>query len=101
MKAKIVIFSLFFSLFAMAQEKKKVWDYPVKPGTKEWATFETGEQMFNACQIPLDILNTISTKELVTICLNYPLFNDYVAFNNEREGITLSLKIMIILILTH
>ena len=66
---------LFFSV-VYAQEKT-IWDYPVKPGMKEWATFETREQMAKACQIPFDVLNTISTKELVTVCLNYPLFNHF------------------------
>ena len=59
---------------------------------KEWATFETGEQMVKACQIPLDILSTIGTKELVTTCLNYPLFNNYAAFNDEREGVNATIR---------
>jgi hypothetical protein len=59
---------------------------------KEWTTFETGEQMAKACQIPLDVLNTISAKELVAVCLNYPLFNNYVAFNDEREGVNITIR---------
>jgi len=71
---------------------KAMWDYPVKSETKEWAIFETGEQMVKACQIPLDILNKIGTKELITVCLNYPLFNNYVAFNDERKGVNITIK---------
>jgi hypothetical protein len=59
----------------------------VKPGTKEWAEFKTSEQMYNACQIPSDILKTMSTKDLVSVCLDYPLLNNYVAFNDERTGV--------------
>ena len=81
---------LFFSVI-YAQEKM-VWDYPIKPGMKEWATFETGEQMVKACQIPLDVLNAISTKELVMVCLNYPLFNNYLVLNDEREGISITIQ---------
>ena len=91
MKKILFSFLIFLSFVIYAQEKI-VWDYPIKPGTKEWATFEMGEQMFNACQIPLDILSTIGTKELVMVCLNYPLFNDYVAFNDEREGVNVIIK---------
>jgi hypothetical protein len=84
-------FFLLFFFIVYAQEKI-VWDYPIKPRMKEWATFETGEQMVKACQIPLDVLNTISTKDLVTVCLNYPLFNNYMAFNDEREGVNITIR---------
>ena len=93
MKKIIILFStLYLAIFSTFGQEKIIWDYPVKPGTKEWATFETGEQMFNACQIPSDILSTISTEDLVTVCLNYPLFNDYMAFNDEREGVNVMIK---------
>lgn len=83
----ILIFSLFFSLVVSAQEKK-IWDYPIKPGSQEWASFTTGQQMLEACQVPKKVLNTSTTKELVDICLNYPMFFDYSASNDERKGIS-------------
>ena len=89
MKRVLFIFLIIYSSVTCAQKK---WDYPIKPGTKEWATIETGEQMLKVCQIPSDVLDTISTKELVNLCLNYPLFNDYVASNDEREGINVIIK---------
>jgi len=90
---KQLFFSFFLLFFSVLYAQEKiVWDYPIKPGMKEWATFETGEQMVKACQIPLDVLNTISTNELVTVCLNYPLFNNYMAFNDEREGISITIR---------
>jgi hypothetical protein len=79
---------LLLSLSLNAQEKI-IWDYPIKPGMKEWAAFETSEQMVKVCQIPQDVLNAISTKDLIKVCLNYPLFNDYSASNDERKGINL------------
>ena len=89
MTRKQLLFSfLVLSLSVVYAQERIVWDYPVKPEMKEWATFETGEQMVKACQIPLDVLNTIATKELVTICLNYPLFNNYMASNDERKGVS-------------
>ncbi len=86
MKKKYLILAI-FAFIALSLNAQEKWDYPIKPGMKEWVAFETGEQMAKACQIPLDVLNTIGTKELVTVCLNYPLFNNYVAFNDEREGV--------------
>ncbi|MDR2911116.1 MAG: hypothetical protein LBV47_07120, partial [Bacteroidales bacterium] len=68
------------------------WDYPVKPGTEEWASFTTGEQMLKACQIPQSILETLSTKELAEICMNYPLFFEYIFIDDEREGINIMIE---------
>ncbi|MDR3226686.1 MAG: hypothetical protein LBT56_03335 [Prevotellaceae bacterium] len=92
MKKIVFILMILFSFALNAQEKTIIWDYPVKPGSEQWATFTTGQQMFEACQIPQNILNVISTKQLADICLNYPLFFEYIAFNNEREGIRLMIK---------
>ena len=80
--------ALLNSLYFHAQETI-LWDYPLKPGMEEWATLRTKTQMVTACQIPLDILDTINTKELVAICLNYPMFNDYLFFDDERKGISI------------
>jgi carbonic anhydrase len=87
MKAILIFVFPFLFFAAISAQEKTAWDYPVKPGMKEWAAFETGEQMFNACQIPVNILEKLTTKELAAVCLNYPLFNNYVAFNDERKGI--------------
>ncbi|GHV08092.1 hypothetical protein FACS1894160_1790 [Bacteroidia bacterium] len=98
MKNKILLFIYFFIFTHLSfgqitvDEKTLEWDYPVKPGAKEWAKFETGQQMSKACQIPLEILNAISTSELAKICLNYPLSNEYLAFNDERIGINTIIK---------
>jgi hypothetical protein len=64
-----------------------MYDFPLKQGSIEWKSFETGQQMLEACQIPQKILDKISTTDLVKTCLSYPLFFEYLAFNNEREGI--------------
>ena len=64
------------------------WDYPVKPGSQEWDSFTSGLQMREACQIPEEILEELSTKDLVELCLNYPMWLDYTASNDERTGIS-------------
>ena len=88
MKHLLFIYMIFISFSVIGKENKLVWDYPVKPGSKEWNEFTTGQQMLNACQIPQDVLESLSTKDLAEICLNYPLFFQYTAFNDEREGIS-------------
>ena len=64
------------------------WDYPVKPGSQEWDSFTSGLQMREACQIPEEILKGLSTKDLLELCLNYPMWLDYTASNDERTGIS-------------
>ncbi|MCD7975624.1 MAG: hypothetical protein LUG51_00150 [Tannerellaceae bacterium] len=63
------------------------YEYPVRPGSDEWAAFTTGQQMVDACQIPTDILSKLTTKALAETCMNYPLFFQYTASNDERDGI--------------
>ncbi len=64
------IFSLAFHAQLFAQTTS--WDYPVKPGSAEWAAFSSRDEMRFACEIPSDILSSVSTETLVELCLNYP-----------------------------
>jgi len=52
-----------------------------------WRTFNSMEEMIDACQIPEDALKQISTDNLIISCMNYPLFFTYSAYNNELVGI--------------
>lgn len=96
MKTKIlysVIWGIFLFPFVInAQTKKEKWDYPIKPGTTEWLAFTTGQQKLDACQIPQEILDGLSTKELAEICQNYPLFINYMAFDDQKNGIRVVIK---------
>jgi len=63
------------------------WDYPVKPGMKQWEKFKTNKEMVKACQIPNNVLSSLSTDDLTEICLRYPLINDIFAFNQLIDGL--------------
>jgi len=86
-KVIFILISLLFLSFIITAQEETLWDYPIKPGTEEWKTLKTKKQMVDVCQIPSEILNNISTSNLVIICLNYPMFYDYVAYNDERVGV--------------
>jgi hypothetical protein len=75
-----------FSMLCFSQTKNIVWDYPIKPGTEEWATFKSGQEMIEACQIPENVLENLSTSDLAYLCLNYPLLGDMLFFDNYQEG---------------
>ncbi|MDR1259561.1 MAG: hypothetical protein LBK65_09870 [Tannerellaceae bacterium] len=86
-----VISLLFLSFSITAQEKIAVWDYPVKPGTEQWKAFTTYQEKVDACQIPEDVLSKLSTKELAEICMDYPLAFDFLAIDNARLGMRLTI----------
>lgn len=52
-----------------------------------WSSFQTLEEMQEACQIPDAILSNLSTEELVQVCMKYPLFGNYAVYNDESIGI--------------
>ena len=43
--------------------------------------------MWEACQIPDKIMEALSTGDLVNICLDFPLFFEFTASDDERKGI--------------
>jgi len=62
------------------------YEFPVKPGTPEWAALESHDQMLQACQVPENLLRRMSTKGLVETVLNYPLYGDMLAYLDLQEG---------------
>jgi hypothetical protein len=60
--------------------------FPVQPGTPAWAALQSGADMIAVCQVPTNVLKSISTPGLVTTCLNYPLLSNMVAFTPLQKG---------------
>ena len=72
-KLWIVCALCLFASVLRAQTKEKIeWDYPIKPGMEQWMKFKSLEEMYQACQIPDNVLKQIETASLVDICLNFP-----------------------------
>ena len=68
-------------------KKDLEWDYPVKPGMEEWKEFQSTQEMVDACQIPDNILSSLSTENLTDICIQYPLIINVFAYNNMNIGL--------------
>lgn len=51
-----------------------------------WAQYQSLEEMLAACQIPEEKLNSMSTDELIDVCMSHPLHSLYFAYNNEMVG---------------
>lgn len=67
-------------------ENELSWDYPVKPSSEKWKTFQSNAEKVDACQIPKSVLEGLTTEELILICLKYPLLMDIGAFNFFSDG---------------
>ncbi|QIA09535.1 hypothetical protein [Draconibacterium halophilum] len=62
------------------------YEYPIVPGTDEWADLKSLTEKVQACQIPNKKLKFISTEGLLETLLTYPLILDYGAFNMKQDG---------------
>jgi len=63
-----------------------VWDYPVKPGMPEWSQYKSIDAMYQACQIPDDILKNLDTESLVELCLNFPVRILFPLYNTPQQA---------------
>jgi hypothetical protein len=80
------------TIIIIGQSNEAKWSYPLRPGMPEWASLKTDIDKFNACQIPEDIIDTISAADLLELCIDYPLFytiyhsdNYLIAFQKLKE----------------
>ena len=86
---KFIVFSgillMFIPLSAIGQEKKLVWDYPVKPGSEEWRMTSYAEKVEKS-QPPKELLDSWDTETLFQHCINYPFNGVVFMFNNPNDG---------------
>lgn len=92
MKKVLIICCCLFSIIATAQVIDNPFDFPVRPGTKEWSNLKTEKNRFDAMQIPDDILIRMSTSALVVSCLNLPAFGYIGAYENMETGYVILTK---------
>jgi hypothetical protein len=90
----IVLFILLFSCTKDDSDKKNCqpfiisdsYQYPIKPGTTEWAALGSLSARIQASIIPQQTLETISTSGLIESLLNYPFIQDYMVSNAMQTG---------------
>lgn len=74
------------SLPASSPPAPDAYIYPILPGTDAWKELNSLDEMVEACQVPEEILKTMSIHGLVETVLDYPLFGTTVFFNNAPQG---------------
>ncbi len=85
MKEKINYLFVLFCVFAINMYSQP-YNFPIRPGDEEWKQFNNSEEMYLACQIPEEMLKSMSTGDLVTTCLNYPLLSTLFAYDDLQTG---------------
>jgi hypothetical protein len=63
------------------------YKYPVEPGMEEWKKLNSLQEKAEACQIPVDILGSMTTEALIETVVNYPLFINVFAYDNKKTGL--------------
>lgn len=81
-KFRLLISALLLITGSNLFSQEVTWDFPVKPGTAEWKSLKDRYEQMKACQIPDDVLPSLSTEQMIELCLSYPLLIDILAFNN-------------------
>ncbi|MBA4410613.1 MAG: hypothetical protein C0397_14475 [Odoribacter sp.] len=84
---KIILFLLItVPILVIAQNEKVTWDYPIKPGSKEWLAVSDFSKRLELLNIPAPLLKKISTEELIKSCLNYPEYQLVFTRNDLQSG---------------
>ena len=88
MRRIIFMICMFCCSIAYSQEKSKVsFDYLIKPGDSEWQSLGSTYERNQALQIPERTLKTLSTEDLLEVCLNYPFLIEATFYSNKEDAI--------------
>jgi hypothetical protein len=82
----IAFLCFLFSLSIQAQKVNTPYVFPIKPGSEKWQSFKSITDMYNACQVPADILSNLTTQALLQTCLSYPATGVLFIHNTPQQG---------------
>mgnify|MGYP003631367297 CR=1 FL=1 len=85
-KTKFLAFMAMVLSFSPLFSQEVDWEYPIRPGSEEWATLPTTADRVKAIQVPENVLTKLSDKQLLKLILDYPFFNSYTLSDNPFDG---------------
>ena len=65
----------------------EAYKYPILPGTKEWNEYDSTMKRVEACKVPMEILEEMSTEALVETIVTYPYFTNVTAWDTLEMGV--------------
>ena len=74
------------------QVEKANFTFPFNIGDHTWQQYATNKERAVALQIPEMVLPTISTKELLDLCLNYPFLLEFTFSDDYQVGLNKLMK---------
>lgn len=90
-KIKFLAFLAMVLCYSPLLSQEIEWDYPIRPGSEEWAKLPNTTARINEIQVPESILVKLSDKQLLDIILDYPFFLDYAFSDDPFAGFQRSL----------
>jgi hypothetical protein len=63
------------------------FEYKITPDDPEWANLSSKQEMLDATRIPNDILKRMTTEEVVSAVLEYPLVINIYAYDSYEAGL--------------
>lgn len=65
---------------------RSAYDFPIKPGTADWARLGSHRDMVDATRVPDRVIAAMSSEALLQLALDHPLNRDIYAFDSDRVG---------------
>ena len=60
--------------------------FPIDADSEDWKNLNSHQEMIDACTIPENLIESLSTNELYELVIKYPLLIDMFAYNSENQG---------------
>lgn len=67
-------------------EVNNEYKFPINVDSEDWKNLNSHQEMIDACTIPENLIESLSTKELYELVIKYPLLIDMFAYDSENEG---------------
>ena len=68
-------------------EAKEKFTFPFHQSDMKWKSYKNTDERLAALQIPQNVLNEISTENLINVCFEFPYLFDFYACDNQHQGL--------------
>ena len=89
MKKLFLLLFTFSCLYAVGQVNERAtagFEFPFKIGDAQWKSYSSAKERVAALQIPEDKLKSLTTADLLTVCLDFPYAMDMLAYDYPEVG---------------
>jgi hypothetical protein len=62
-------------------------EFPITPDNEKWSELNSHSEMISACEVPNELIDQMSTQDLVDLVLQYPLLGEILAYTTYDQGL--------------